>query len=536
MRFTQRFLMTAVLAMAATAAYAADGGLQMADLAPAQTSALVEIENPAGLRQQLLESPFWQALQKTEAARQWKASEKYAEGQRRLEELLERLDMSKEEALRRYLGGKAALVLLPSDNPKKPYGVFLTEATNADAERFVKAVGGQEVGRHRDVTIWEVQKEQRVDRMAFAGGVLMLAQPRADELHQVLDVAVGGGASLGTEGHFAKAVDGLPGGWRVRAYAAKIPPRQSPGAVALYPEGNDRVHAEWRIVSGAGDVGPNRPVALDGPACLPDSAVAAVTSCFHPEAIWEKVQQKLAERADGEERIRHAKMFVRGWFPGHPMDGIVAGFGPEAAGAIVKGEDGGAPGLVGMTRITASGRPVAHAFKDGLAAKAMILGALGQKGEKPVIINVREEEYGNASMLIIEAPDALTKILGDWAKDVALTVAVGEEWLIVGTTPAGVKRTIDTAAGKGKSLADAMKAAGERVPEEPVTRWGVVRPAEGAEIVLSWAEKLLGRERVEEAKRLTNLAELMDLVKRFLWQRTDEPEMIHGTADLQAVE
>jgi hypothetical protein len=527
--------MTAVLALAATGIQAAEG-LQMADRVPAHSAALVEIENVAGLRHQLLESPFWQALQKTEAVRQWKASEKYAEGQRRLEELLQRLDMGKEEALRRYLGGKSALVLLPSDNPKQPYGVFLTEVTNADAERFIKAVGGHEVARHRDVTIWEVQKDAHVDRMAFAGGVLMLTRPRADELHQVLDVAVGGGASLGTEGHFAKAVDGLPGGWRVRAYAGKVPPRQSPGAVALYPEGNDRVHAEWRIVSGAGDVGPNRPVALTGAACLPDSAVAAVTTCFHPQAIWEQVQQKLADRADGDEQIRRSKMFVRGWFPGHPMEGIVSAFGPEAAGALLKGEDGSAPGLVGMARITETGKPVAHAFKDGLAAKAMIMGALGQKREKPIVVNVREEEYGNASLLIVEAPEVLTKALGDWAKDVALTVAVTDDWLIVGTTPAGVKRTIDTAAGKGKSLADAMKAVGERVPTEPVTRWGVVRPAEGADIVLAWAEKLLGRERVDEAKRLTNLAELMDLVKRFLWQRTDEADVIRGTADLQVVE
>ena len=534
MRHTQLFVMTAILALAATAARA-DDGLQMADLVPAQAVGLVEIEDAAGLRQDLLESPFWNALQKTEAARQWNASQRYAESQQRLEEFLGRLEMKKEEALRTYLGGKCALVLLPSGDPKKPYGVFLTEATNSNAERLIKAVGGLEVDRHHDVAIWEVQKEKHVDRMAFAGGVLMLTRPRADELQQVIDVAVGSGAALGNEGHFAKAVDGLPGGWRVRAYAAKTPPRKSPGAVALYPQGDDRVHAEWRIVSGAGEVGPNRPVPLHGPACLPDSAVAAVATCFHPEAIWEKVQAKLADRADGEERIRKAKMFVRGWFPGHPMEGILAGFGPEAAGALVKGEDGGAPGLVGMARLTATGRPVAHAFKDGLAAKAMIFGALGRKGEKPVVINVREETHGNASMVIIEAPEVLTKILGDWANDIGLTVAVADDWLIVGTTPSGVKRTIDTAAGNGASLADAMKAAGERVPTEPVTRWGVLRPAEGADIVLSWAEKLLGRQRVEQAERLTNVAELMDLVKQVLWQRTDEPEVIRGTADVQAV-
>jgi len=521
--------------LAATTVQAAEG-LMMADRAPAQSVAVLEIENAAALRQDVLASPFWKALQNTEAVRQWKASEKYAEGQQRLEEFLERLEMDEDAAIETYLGGRSALVLLDSGDRKKPYGVFMTEVARADAERLIKAVGAHEVGRRGDVPIWEVRKENHLDRMAYAGGVLMLTRPRADELQQVLDAATGQEAALGAEGHFHKAVDALPDGWRIRAYAAQVPPRKTPGAVALYPQGDDRVHAEWRIVSGAGDVGPNRPVVLHGADCLPDAAVAAVTTCFHPKAIWEQVQAKMADRADGEEKIRRAKMFVRGWFPGHPMDGIVSAFGPEAAGALVKGEDGSAPGLVGMVRLTASGRPVAHAFKDGLAAKAMMFGALGQKREKPIIVNVREETYHNASMLIIEAPEVLQKFLGDWARDVALTVAIADDWMIVGTTPAGVKRTIDTAAGNGRSLADAMKDAGERVPDEPVTRWGVVRPAEGSDIVLAWAEKLLGRQRIEQAERLTNLAEVMDLVKRFVWQRTDEPEVIRGTADVQVVD
>jgi hypothetical protein len=35
---------------------------------------------------------------------------------------------------------------------------------------------------------------------------------------------------------------------------------------------------------------------------------------------------------------------------------------------------------------------------------------------------------------------------------------------------------------------------------------------------------------------VTNFAELLTLVKRFLWQRTDEPEVIRGTADIQAID
>jgi len=352
----------------------------------------------------------------------------------------------------------------------------------------------------------------------------------------VLDVVVGGGASLGSEGHFAKAVADLPEDWRVRAFAAKTPPRQSPGAVAMYPQANGRVHFEWRIVSGAGDISISRPQTLTGPASLPDSAVAAVATVLHPGAIWKKAQQKMMEHADGEQRLNKAKMFVRGWFPGHSMESIVGAFGPEAAAAILKGEDGDAPGLLAMARLTTSGKPVAHAFKDGLAAKAMILGALGQKDKKPVIVNVREETYGNASLVIIEAPDALRRMLGDWADDIGLTIAVADKWIIAGTTPSGVKRAIDTAADGGATLAKAMTDAGEKVPSEPVTQWGVVRPAAGADIVLAWAEKLLGRERVEQAEKMTNLAELMHLMKRVLWQSTDEPEVIRGTADVQAVE
>ncbi len=535
MRLTRLVVTGLALALAASGARA-EAGLEMANRVPPQAVGLVEVNNAAGLRQDLLDSPFWEALQKTEAARQWRASERYAQAQQRIEELLKRLDMTEAEALRTYLGGRCALVLLPSGDPKKPYGVFLTEATNTQAEQLIKAVGGKEVGRHLDVAIWEVQTDRHTDRMAFAGGVLMITRPRADELHQVLDAAVGGGATLGTEGHFAMAVKDLPAGWRARAYAAKVPPRHTPGAVAMYPESDSRVHFEWRLVSGAGDIRLTRPVRLTGPSRLPDAAVAAVASAVHPQAMWEKAKQKMLSLPAGEEAVRKAEMFVRSWVPGHPLEGILDAIGPEAAAALLKGENGGPPSLVAMVRLTGTGRPVAHAFKDSLAAKAMMLGALSKKGDEPVSVNVREATYGGASMVIIEAPDALRKMLGDWADDIGLTVAVTDDWLIVGTSPAGVKRTIDTAAGNGASLADAMTAAGEQVPTEPVTRWGVLRPAEGADIALGWAEKLLGRQRVEQAKHLTNLAELLDLVQRALWQRIDEAEVIRGTADIQAVE
>ena len=535
MKTLRMTVMLLVLAGAALGVRAAETP-RMADLVPAQAGALVEIENAAGMRDMLLDSAFWAALQNTQAARQWHASEAYMRAQESIERLLGNLEMTREQALKTYLGGRSALVLLPAPG-EKPYGVFLTEATNEMAEKLIKAVGGIEIDRHKDIRVWEVTKDNHVDHMAFAGGVLMITRPRADELEQVLDVVVGGGAALGRDASFVKTVEGLPAGWRVRAFGAQIPPLKCPGAVAMYPDKDaGRLHFEWRMMTGPNDLfSINRPVALAGPTSLPDSAVAAVTSVLHTQALYEKAEKKILEQADGEEKLRKAKMFIRGWFPGHSIESIVGAFGPEAAGALVKGENGSAPGLVCMARLTASGKPVAHAFKDGLAAKAMIFGALGQKGENPVVVSVREEAYGDASMVIIEAPEALRKMLGNWADDIGLTIAVTGDWLIVGTTPAGVKRTIDTASGKGGSLADAMTAAGEKVPAGPVTRWGVLRPAEGAAIVLDWAEKLLGRERVEQARHLTNLAELMNLVKHVLWQRTDEPEVMRGAADVQAV-
>ena len=531
-------VLVSVTVLAVLAGACAAKTVEMANLVPSNAKALIEAADAAGLRQLLLESRFWAALEETQAVQQWRASERYAEAQKRVETLLGNLEMTRDEALKTYLGGRTALVLLPSDE-KKPQGVLLTQATNRMAQKLIDSVGGRQVSRHRDVAIWEVVKDNRVDRMALAGNVLLISGSKGDELEQVIDVLVGGNASLGGEGHFHAAVDGLPAGWGARAYAAEAGRRKSPGAVAMYPQGTSRIHFEWQIVSGPGDISLTQPTVLTGPKSLPDTAVAAVATAFYPQAIWSTVKTKLADRADGQDKINKAEMFVRGWFPGHTMDSIVGAFGPEAAAALVKGDADGAPGLVAMARLTASGQPVARAFKDSLAAKAMILGALSQNQQDPtkrISLTVREEAYGNASLLVIEAPEVLQKFLGDWADDIALTVAVTDSWLIVGTTPSGVKKTIDAAAGKGASLAADLTAAGEKVPTEPATRWGVVRPAAGADIVLAWAEKLVGKERVDQAKKAVNLAELMRLVKRVLWQRTDSPTAIRGTADIQAID
>ncbi|MGB2755847.1 MAG: hypothetical protein WBE00_12185, partial [Phycisphaerae bacterium] len=208
----------------------------------------------------------------------------------------------------------------------------------------------------------------------------------------------------------------------------------------------------------------------------------------------------------------------------------------EAAIAITKSESDKAPALLGLVRLTASGRAVAQAFKDGLAAKAMILAAFTEKREGAPKIDVQEEPYGGASILVIKAPGFLKNVLGDAADNIAISVAVTDTWLVAGTTTASVKKSLDAMAGGGESLAAEMQKAGDPVPSEPVTRWGVLRPAQGADVLLDWAERLAGRERIEQAKKMINLAEVMRLVERFTWQRTDETTVIRGRADVQAIE
>ncbi|MBM4017953.1 MAG: hypothetical protein FJ288_06425 [Planctomycetes bacterium] len=545
MKTLRVMLLAAAMAIPA-AAQAAVNSIEMASLVPADAKALIETLDAAGLRQTLLESKFWAALQGTQAFKDWRAGPKYAEMRQRVDELLKNLDMAEDQALRTYLGRRTAVVLLPSGDEKKPHGVLLAQVAGATpaesaarAQRFVHAVGALEAGKHRDIAIWEVQKDGRLDRMAVSGGVLFITSAPGDALERVLDAALGG-ASLGATADFKRATEGLPPDWRIRAYGAQCPPRKGPGAVAMYPQGADRVHFEWRLVGGEADLSLTLPAVLAGPSVMPGSAVAASSGVFYPDAIWEKVKAKLAQEGDaGQEKLHRAEMFLRGWFPGKSMQEITGAFGPEASLAILKGEAGAAPGLVGLVKLTPAGRAVAQALKDGLAAKAMILAALRDpnKTDGPRL-NVREESAGAASMLIVEAPGLLDKVLGDWAKDVALTVAVTDGWLVVGTSVSGVRATVRTATGadEGATLAAALAAEGEKVPAEPVTHWGVIRPAGAADTVLAFAEKLAGKERIDQARKLTNLAELLKLVKRLSWQRTDEAEVIRGKADIQAVE
>jgi hypothetical protein len=525
--------MAVLLGAGALAAHAA--APELAFLAPADAKAFIETVDAAGLRQMLLESRFWAALENTQAFKDWHASDKYAQMQQRIEELLGNLKMNRDEALKTYLGGRSAVVLLASEDRKKPDGVLLIEATATNADRFFKAVGAAETHKILGVPVYEVRKDNRIDLLAYSGGAMLMTANGDAALERVLDVIVNKGQALGATGQFAQVTRSLPKAWRMRAFAAETHPNKQPGAVSMYPQDNGRLHFEWRLGAVPEELPINQPAVLTGPKALPDKAVAAVSTVFHPAAIWDLIKTKLAADPIGAEKQRKAEMFVRGWFPGYTMDQVINAFGPEAALALLKGNDGGAPGLLGLVRLTATGRPVAQAFKDGLAAKAMILASLGDpKKEGQPKLNVREEGYNNASILVIEAPGVLEKFLGDWAKDVALTVAVTDQWLVVGTSVSGIKQTLNTAGGNGTNLATAMEQQGETVPAGPVTRWGVICPSSGADIVLAFAEKLAGRERVEQAKKLINLAELLKLVKRFSWERTDGQDLVRGRADIQA--
>jgi hypothetical protein len=510
--------------------------MEMANLAPADAKAIVETVDAAKLRQTLLDSKFWAALQETDGAIEWRASDRYAQMQQRLDEFLGNLKMSKKEALTTYLSGRTGVILLDSGE-KKPWGVLVTECTVKNAKLLIDASGGvEEATKHGDVTIYAVQKETRVDRLAAAGGVFLATSATGNALERVLDVIAGNDRkTLADDDGYKKAVANLPEGWAIRAYAAKTPPNKNPGAVAMYVEGTSRLHFEWRIVGDQADLAAvNAPVPLTAPSVLPEKAVAAVASAFRPAAIWQLVKAKVAEQGDtAVEKLQRAEMFIRGWFPGQTMDQITAGFGPEGALALLKGDGNAAPSILGMARLADDGT-AAKSFRNGLAAKAMLLAALGDQNPDTPKLNVREEVYGNAQLLIVEAPGALEKIAGDWAKDIALTVAVTDEWLIVGTAPAGVKAAIDTAAGNAPSLADDQA---DVLPKgKMATRWGVVQPARGADIVLALVEKLAGKATVDQARKATNLAEVMKLVKRFVWTRVDEPNVIRGEADIQATD
>jgi hypothetical protein len=538
-----------MLAVLAGAAAAQAQSVEMAAMAPLDAKALIEVNDAAGLRQTLLESKFWAALEGTQAFKDWRGSEKYAQMRERVDALLKNLEMDEGTALQTYLGGRMAVVLLASADEKKPDGVLLLEVagktpadSQADAQRFIEAVGAVEAGKHGDAAIWEVRRPERTDRIALAGGVLVMSNATSDALERVLDTKADGQPSLGTSENFRRATDGLLDGWRIRAYAAEVTPRKAPGAVAMAPQGKGRLHFEWRMLGGEPDLLEiNEPTVLTSPSALPATTVAAVAAAFHPAAIWEKVKAKLAaDAAAGAEKLQRAEMFVRGFFPGKTMTDITGAFGPEAALALQRGEAGGAPGVVGLVKLTGTGKAVAQAFKDGLAAKAMILAALRDPEKQPAgpRLNVREETVDATPVLIVEAPGFLDKFLGDWAKDVALTVAVTDNWLVVGTSVSGVKASVRTATGAETqaTLAASLKAQGEDVPSGPVTHWGTVRPAAGSDIVLGLAEKLAGKDRVEQAKKLTNLAELLELIDRFTWERTDKPDIVTGKADLQAVD
>ncbi len=523
-----RTLGLAAALLAALAAGLPAAQPDMAALVPADAKGFVEAVDVAGLRQSVLDSAFWAGLEETEALARWRAGDPHDQMQARIEEMLARLEMDRATALRTYLGGRTAVVLLPGTAGDQ--AVLLTTTTHDAARKLALAAGGAEVVRYRDVGIWEVRTKEKVDRMAYAGGVMVLTNSDGDGLERVIDCIVGEDSSLLADDLFAAAVFELPPEWRIRAYAPDFRPHRRPGAAALYPEDGGRVHLEWRLLSGREDPGPRSPVALAGPDLLPAETVAGVAAAFHPTLLWEEARARAAADPQVAEKLPRLETFILGWFPGHTMDTITRAFGPEAALGLV---DGQPPAMVAMVRIADGGEPVARAFKDGLAAKARLIAAFTEKREDLPRINVIEEAVGNASLLIVEGSGAiLAKPLGRWADGTDLTVALADGWLIVGTAPAAVRQILDGRGGFGAVMAEA----GDAPPAEPATAWGAVRPAGGTELVLEWAEKLAGAEKLDQATRLVGLSELMGLVDHFTWQRTDTPNIIRGRADVKTIE
>jgi hypothetical protein len=531
--------LTAVVLMTAVATVAAAATGEMTSYVPNDAKGVVETVNAAGLRADLLDSAFWAGLEQTPGFKEWRASEKYKEMRDRLDKFLANLDMPQDEAVKAYLGGRTVVAMLPAGGDK-PRGVILTETTTENANKLIKACGGVEEKKYRDVPIYQVVCENKTDRMAYTDGLLIVSDSSGDQIEKVLDVKLGSAPALAADGNFIKATapDGLAAGWRVRAYGAQVPPRKGPGAATLYPKGNGRVHFEWQLVGGESLFALSAPVDMQAPKILPSNAVAAVSTAAHLTELWDFAKTKVAgQSAKAQQKLLQFEMFWRGMFPGQTMDAITAAFGPEAAAAILKGEgEGAAPGAIVAIRLAQSGKTMADNFRQGLAAKAMLVASLTANNPDAPQITVTEEAYGDAQLLVVEAPKLLDKFFGDWAKDAAITVAVTNDWLIVGTTPSGVKRTLDTIAGKAKSLGAALTEAGETVPTKPATRWGVILPQGVSDILIGWAEKLAGKQGAEKIKKMTNLAEAMKLLKYVGFLRTDTEAAIQGQADIQAIQ
>ncbi len=504
---------------------------EMATLAPADAHALIEVRNGAGLRAMLLESPFWRALQVTEAYGRHLGSARHRESEARIDALLERLDMTEDEALRTYLGSRSALVITEPGKP--PMGVLLTETSKADAVKLVETLGAREAGTYRDVPTWEVWKEDRVDRLAVAGDLLLVSGSDSDALERVLDVVAGEAPSLADQNAFGEAVGDLPTGWRVRAWTVEGQPYGAPAAGALYPDRDGRLYAEWRLTGAPVEPIVNAPVALRSPGLLPPNTVVAVATALHAEDGWTVAKDRAAavpEMPRAKKGVRWIEGAVRLWFPEQSVEEVAAAFGPEAGLALLRNPEEGPPTLVGMVALREGGRPVADAFRSSLRRKAMGLALLTEGHPDAPKLDVYEEAVGQARMLVVEGSGVLLKkALGDWADEVALTVAVTDEWLIVGTAPSGVRAILERA--EGLVVASALGPA----PVDAVTRWGYVAPSEGSDTVLKLASRMAGRDQLEKADRMLNLAELMTLVQGLTWARTDGAGVVRGRAEVQAI-
>jgi hypothetical protein len=540
---TAAALLTAILlatlaTSAASAAPAAEPRPEMASFVPADARALVEVTDFAGFRETVLDSKLWAVLRNTEGFKAWTTGGAYATMQARADQLAARLKMTREEALRTYLGGRTAIAMLTSDVHGAMHTVVLTETSPELAQRLIEAVGATKAAGYRDpaITVYEVvTSKDHTDQMAYVGGVLIFTGAPRGVLDRVLDTATGRTPALAAQDAYKSALADLPKDWRVRAWAAEAPSTGQPGAATLTMTAGG-LHVEWRSQTvGVLGAAANQPAVLTGLKVLPDHALGAIVTVYRPAELW--VAAAPAKSGDNAVPMLRNEQFIRGWFPGQTMEAITAAFGPEAAAAVIPADaPGAAPGMVALLRITPAGAPVAKSLRDGLEAKAMLLASMAARSKEKSAprISVRTETYGPAEMVIVEAPEALQKLLGNWATGSGLVVAVTDEWLIGGTSEAAVKAVVDTIAGKRPNLAAALQKAGASLPTGQVTRWGMLEPSRGANLLLDMATQFADRAQVDRLTKAANLAEIMRLVRRVTWQRIDGPTATRGSLDILA--
>ncbi len=500
----------------------------LAEIVPADAVVFAEAIDLAGLRQDVLGSAFWRHLRDTAAFARREASEKGQARRARFDDLLVALDMNAGEAMAAYFGGRAALVVLAGEGE---HGVVITEVAEDAAQRLAEAVGAAPISPYRGARLWEVADERKVDRMAWTDGLLLVGKAASPALDRVLDTLAGAGPALASEAAFAEAVGELPAGWRVRAWTTDAKPYGLPGAAALYKAPGGTLRLLWQ--SDRGDAPAPPAVNLLTPAWLPPEALAAAAVAVDGQALWQQFLARAGATEGGEVRIRKVERLLQAFFPGYRVADVAAAFGPEAAVALTPGVGDGRPALVAVVALREGGRPVAEAFRSGLVAKAMLLGALTAEKEGGPVIDVAQETVAGCPVTTIRGSlEKLPGPLAVWAAESGITMGVTDGALVVGTSPESVRAAVAAAVEGTGGLAAALASESVVVPNLPAAGWGVLEPARGADAILALAGRFIEHGPLEASDKLLDLSEVLRLVERITWRRTDGPVYMRGEAEI----